>query len=193
MSAAVSEAVAKALTALNRVLPVSVTETPDYAELSFGESKTQAMTLEPETWLALNELPAILAALQEGSGALPASPSGGQWQPIETAPREIEFRCLLAHEFSVITGYWDGEKWVNERSRHPFYSYPATHWMPLPDAPSMGILRQQNETQPSRSDVLERIRAFDFKASYAEAEYKRLADDLEALAQPNQPKDREEG
>lgn len=53
--------------------------------------------------------------------------------------------------------------------------------------------RQQNETQPSRSDILERIRAFDVRAHYGEAEYERLADDLEALAQPNQPRHREEG
>lgn len=57
----------------------------------------------------------------------------------------------------------------------------------------MEARQSRNETQPSRFDVLERIRAFDFEAHYGEPEYERLADDLEALAQPNQPRDREEG
>ena len=50
--------------ALRRILPITVTETPDYAELTFGDSRTQAMTMEPEVWLALNELsrPATSAA-----------------------------------------------------------------------------------------------------------------------------------
>ncbi|MBX4158866.1 DUF551 domain-containing protein, partial [Lactiplantibacillus plantarum] len=73
----------------------------------------------------------MLAAL-----AAPASPlpEGGGWQDISTAPRKIEFRCLLAHPFSVITGYWDGEGWRNERSAAGHH-FPATHWMPLPAAP----------------------------------------------------------
>lgn len=62
-----------------------------------------------------------------------ANPSG--WQPIDTAPKAIEFRCLLAHQFSVVTGYWDGNGWVNERSRNGGRYYPATHWMPLPEGP----------------------------------------------------------
>ncbi len=58
----------------------------------------------------------------------------GGWRPIETAPRKVEFRCLLGHEHSVVTGYWDGTMWVNERSllRSEF---KPTHWMPLPAAP----------------------------------------------------------
>lgn len=50
-----------------------------------------------------------------------------------------------------------------------------------------------SEAVVTRSDILERIRAFDLRAHYGEPEYERLADDLEALAQPNQPRDREEG
>ena len=58
-----------------------------------------------------------------------------KWMPIETAPREIEFRCLLGHSVSVVTGYWDGKGWVNERSRAGLY-FPATAWMPLPPPPT---------------------------------------------------------
>ena len=58
------------------------------------------------------------------------------WQTIETAPKEIEFRCLLGHRMSVVIGYWDGTGWVNERSRRGSYFLP-THWMPLPANPEM--------------------------------------------------------
>lgn len=58
-----------------------------------------------------------------------------EWQPIETAPRDFEFRCLLSHGWSVVTGYWDGTGWVNERSPFPRRYYRATHWMPLPEPP----------------------------------------------------------
>lgn len=57
------------------------------------------------------------------------------WRTIDSAPRVLEFRCLLAHPFSVVTGYWDGEGWRNERSAIGGY-FPATHWMPLPAPPT---------------------------------------------------------
>nr|MCB7500354.1 hypothetical protein [Enterobacter roggenkampii] len=47
--------------AIDRLLPITIQNTPDYAEVSFGECRAQAMTLEPETWLALNQLPALIA------------------------------------------------------------------------------------------------------------------------------------
>lgn len=47
--------------AIERLLPIGINDTPDYAEVSFGECRAQAMTMEPETWLALNQLPALLA------------------------------------------------------------------------------------------------------------------------------------
>lgn len=57
------------------------------------------------------------------------------WQTIDSAPREIEYRCLVAHKFSVVTAYWDGERWRNERSPRGGYIEP-THWMPLPELPA---------------------------------------------------------
>lgn len=56
------------------------------------------------------------------------------WQPITTAPREIECRCILGHKYSVVTGYWDGHGWRNERSCGMPY-FEATHWKPLPAPP----------------------------------------------------------
>lgn len=54
--------------ALNRILPITVRETPGYAELTFGESQTQAMTLEPDTWLALNALaPTAAKPVEDGA------------------------------------------------------------------------------------------------------------------------------
>lgn len=57
-----------------------------------------------------------------------------EWRPIDSAPREVEFRCLLAHQFSVVTGYWNGEDWINERSAQASV-FLATHWMHLPPPP----------------------------------------------------------
>lgn len=52
---------------VSRLLPVVVNNTPDYAELSFGDAHpTQAMTMAPDDWLALNELiPALTAQADE--------------------------------------------------------------------------------------------------------------------------------
>lgn len=69
-----------------------------------------------------------------GTDAIRAALPKDDWRLIETAPREIEFRCLLGHEFSVVTGYWDGKRWVNERSARGD-AFSPTHWMPIPDAP----------------------------------------------------------
>lgn len=69
------EAVARVeamLPAIERIFPVHVTETPDYAELAFHECAAQAMTMEPDTWTALNTLATDLRAL-----LLPAEQGGG--------------------------------------------------------------------------------------------------------------------
>lgn len=49
--------------AIERLLPITTRNTPDYAEVSFGECQAQAMTMEPDTWLALNQLPALLSEI----------------------------------------------------------------------------------------------------------------------------------
>lgn len=35
-------------------LPINARDTPDYAELSFGDHQTQAMTMQPNDWIALS-------------------------------------------------------------------------------------------------------------------------------------------
>ncbi|WP_278070509.1 hypothetical protein [Brevundimonas sanguinis] len=54
--------------AIDRLLPITIQNTPDYAEVSFGECRAQAMTMEPETWLALNQLPALIAEVAARRG-----------------------------------------------------------------------------------------------------------------------------
>lgn len=71
----------------------------------------------------------------------PAPPSQGQWQPIETAPKDG--RCLLAiktddgYEFGVLQRAANGA-WVYEGEPTYCLSYyfEPTHWMPLPAAPT---------------------------------------------------------
>src|SRR5687768_11483606 len=56
---------------LNRLLPVSWdNETngygePIYANLTFGDHQTQAMTMCPDDWMALNDIPAAIASARE--------------------------------------------------------------------------------------------------------------------------------
>lgn len=39
--------------ALAKVSPIETNDTPDYAELTFGDHQTQAMTMQPNDWLAI--------------------------------------------------------------------------------------------------------------------------------------------
>lgn len=57
--------VAPLVEALRAVTPITVHNTPDYAELTFGGSQTQAMTMEPEKWEAVNS--ALAPFQQENS------------------------------------------------------------------------------------------------------------------------------
>ena len=48
-----------------RLLPVTTHDTPDYAEVTFGDTQSQTMTMEPDVFLTLNALPELLAAARE--------------------------------------------------------------------------------------------------------------------------------
>jgi hypothetical protein len=57
---------------LKRLLPVSwthevdpATGEPMHANMQFGEHRTQAMSMDPDDWMALNELPALIEELVE--------------------------------------------------------------------------------------------------------------------------------
>jgi hypothetical protein len=72
----------------------------------------------------------------------------GEWQPIETAPRDGTYILLAGDSgytttpLRVAVGRWDAEY----RPRNPWVTYdgsaftdsgePATYWMPLPPSPA---------------------------------------------------------
>ena len=41
--------------ALKPFMPISIRMTPDYAGVEFGEHQTQAMTMDPHSWIGLND------------------------------------------------------------------------------------------------------------------------------------------
>lgn len=55
--------------ALRPFLPITASDTPDYAELAFGEHQTQAMTVQPQDWLALNTVADRIQAVVGEGGA----------------------------------------------------------------------------------------------------------------------------
>ena len=67
----------------------------------------------------------------------------GEWQPIETAPKDgtrILAYGVLGFESqpSIGTVKWDGRKWIcdpNEASEYEPEPCALTHWMPFPPAP----------------------------------------------------------
>lgn len=74
----------------------------------------------------------------------------GEWQPIETAPRD-GMECLFYSPGKKSAGNENArdphihvdlisDRW--QRSRHQYPEAPYTHWMPLPDAPAR---RQSSE------------------------------------------------
>jgi hypothetical protein len=67
------QAAAQALVeALAKVSPITTRDTPDYAEVQFGDHQTQAMTMAPEDWQAIEntylDLRAALARSGKGEG-----------------------------------------------------------------------------------------------------------------------------
>jgi len=59
---------------------------------------------------------------------------GGNWQPIETAPRDGTW-VLIFCDGNAIQAQWDRDDayWANGRFGLGFDD--ATHWMPLPEPP----------------------------------------------------------
>lgn len=65
------------------------------------------------------------------------------WQPIETAPKDgrvVLFRAesnRIASAMAICFYRKAMDEWVTESGGVTFFD--ATHWMPLPEAPNMGI------------------------------------------------------
>lgn len=68
-------------------------------------------------------------ALQECRAA--AEPAGGQWQPIETAPKDgkrVFVACPVRLAFDMVAAFWDDNKqaWINTPGLYPCR---PSHWM----------------------------------------------------------------
>jgi hypothetical protein len=59
----------RALAAVLPFLPIEVRYNPDYGEITFGEHQSQAMTMAPDDWLALNDASKAHRGLEEVLGS----------------------------------------------------------------------------------------------------------------------------
>ena len=58
----------------------------------------------------------------------------GEWQPIETSPKDGTRVLLWIMPVAIAIPYkWDGERWMGDD--YPLNMAWATHWMPLPESP----------------------------------------------------------
>ena len=81
--------------AWSKFSPLEVRETRDYAELSFGEHQTQAMTMAPDDWVALDLAIKALAHLSQG------------WKP----DREAVARIIDAEAFDIDLEVFATARW----------------------------------------------------------------------------------
>lgn len=111
---------------------------PTHAVLTFGEHQTQAITMCPDDWMALNE---IVPTLRRLSQELEEVREG--WRDIATAPdREDGVLVCDANKPDPAVG---SARFIDGRWRgydHGFgveCIYPTpTHWRPLPAPPTPG-------------------------------------------------------
>lgn len=63
-----------------------------------------------------------------------------RWQPIATAPKDADVLLLYLDGSGVLPGYWEGKRWLacetSGLTGGGWHTEP-THWMPLPDPPSV--------------------------------------------------------
>lgn len=95
----------------------------------------------------MTQLQQARAEIAELESALAAAKLGGEWQPIETAPKDTY--CLVTGGTNVYYGFFDGNRWMVENRglignesdttqslwMRPSKETPPTHWMPLPQPP----------------------------------------------------------
>lgn len=62
-----------------------------------------------------------------------------QWQPIETAPKNVILLLYGAKRLEVCVGmHHSRDGWVTDTTSEWASMYTPTHWMPLPEAPEKG-------------------------------------------------------
>lgn len=74
----------------------------------------------------------------------------GEWQPIETAPKDGS-RILLLRRQQIVCGYWR-RNWGEPYWAHDAHVvddarwFPPTHWMPLPDPPdALNLIEKESK------------------------------------------------
>ena len=69
---------------------------------------------------------------------LSAEPGAGQWQPIETAPKDgTRVLCAFCENETPEVLYFSGGMWYSELEREgqASFIFQPTYWMPLPELP----------------------------------------------------------
>jgi hypothetical protein len=95
------------------------------------------------------------------------SQAGGEWQPIETAPRETWILAATSGSphFSIVRGdLKQRDLWMQQSGQ--YYPNYFTHWQPLPPSPSVSVEREQMPQQelpqapyPYQSDTPHSVQA----------------------------------
>ena len=65
-----------------------------------------------------------------------------QWQPIETAPKDGTEIIVFEKGGVICTAYWESgyfghSGWTHHQSRSDVDAVNPSHWMPLPNPPSL--------------------------------------------------------
>lgn len=64
----------------------------------------------------------------------------GEWQPIETAPKDeavlVYRNCFIIAHFNSVAGRWIGYGWDSADTLN-MLTTPPTHWRPLPSPPEV--------------------------------------------------------
>ena len=119
-----------------RASPASVPEVTDGMAIAFHNALTDGA-------IGQAEVDEIKTGLRAALAAAPTPPvSEDRWQPIETAPKETtQMFVVVAFGAKVGATPYNSDPWCVWHQRGEFVRWPhkfsPTHWMPLPDAPTM--------------------------------------------------------
>lgn len=63
----------------------------------------------------------------------------GEWQPIETAPKDGDPYLFIDADGRMLVGWWFVNRWnLVTQDGEPIVIWTLTHWMPLPQPPQKG-------------------------------------------------------
>ena len=80
----------------------------------------------------------------------------GEWQPMESAPTDLETDILLFDE-EIFLGSWSisGQCWCGEGTDD---IVEPSHWMPLPEPPNMRTIKIDTRSEGALQEMREAIR-----------------------------------